>query len=52
MEWMKATELIKKLQDLVEKHGDQVVGINTEDGAFAATGCYYDPIAESIFISE
>ena len=52
MEWMKASELIEKLKKLVEDRGDQVVGVKTEEGAFPATDCYYDPIAESIFISE
>lgn len=49
---MKTTELIKHLTDLVEQRGDQDVAIRTEEGTFAADGCYYDPIAESIIVSE
>lgn len=49
---MKAKELIEILAVLVEKHGDQDVAISTEEGAFAADGCYYDAIAESIMIAE
>lgn len=45
-------ELIEILTALVEKHGDQDVAIRTEEGTFAADGCYYDPIAESIIIEE
>lgn len=49
---MKTKELIEILTALVEKHGDQDVAISTEEGTFAADGCYYDPIAESIIVSE
>lgn len=49
---MKTTELIKTLTDIVEEYGDQDVAIRTEEGTFAADGCYYDPIAESIIVSE
>ena len=45
---MKTTELIARLQKLVEEKGDQDVAIRTEEGTFAIGACFYDPFAESI----
>lgn len=52
MEQFKASEIVERINELIEKHGDVPVAVNTEDGTFAALGCYYDIFAESIIISE
>ena len=49
---MKTTELIARLQKLVEEKGDQDVAIRTEEGTFAIGACFYDLFAESIIIDE
>ena len=52
MEQFKASELVERINELIEKHGDVPVAVSTEEGTFAALGCYYDIFAESIIISE
>ena len=52
MEQFKATEIIDRLNELIEKHGDVPVAIQTEEGMFPVTGCYYDIFAESIVMTE
>lgn len=52
MEQFKASELVERLNGLIKKHGDVDVAVHTEEGTFAALGCYYDIFAESIIISE
>ena len=52
MEQFKASELVERLNELIKKHGDVDVAVHTEEGTFAALGCYYDIFAESIIISE
>ena len=47
-----ASELIKRINELIEKHGDVSVAVRTEEGTFAVLGCYYDIFVESIIISE
>lgn len=49
---MKTTELIARLQKLVEEKGDQDVAIRTEEGTFSIGACFYDLFAESIIIDE
>lgn len=52
MEQLKASELVERLNELIKKHGDVDVAVHTEDGMFAAFGCYYDNFVEAIIISE
>ena len=52
MEQFKASELVERLNELIKKLGDVDVAVQTEEGTFAALGCYYDIFAESIIISE
>lgn len=52
MERFKASEIIERLNELIEKHGDVDVAIHVEEGTFPVMGCYYDIFAESIIISE
>jgi hypothetical protein len=40
---MKATELIKKLRDLVKKHGDLQILNEYDDKTFTAKLCVYNP---------
>ena len=38
--------------ELITKYGDVPVAIQTEEGMFPLTGCYYDIFAESIIMAE
>jgi hypothetical protein len=49
---MRTSELIKELQNMIERHGDKDVAIRTEEGTFDTDGCYYDSFVDSIVISE
>ena len=51
-EQFKASELVERINELIKKHGDVDVAVHTDEGTFAALGCYYDIFAESIIISE
>lgn len=47
-----ASEIVERINELIKKHGDVPIAVQTEDGTYAALGCYYDIFAESIIISE
>lgn len=48
----KASEIVKRLNELIAKHGDVDVAVRTDEGTFPALGCYYDPFAKLIIVSE
>lgn len=52
MEQFKASEIIIRINELIEKYGDVTVAIQTEEGMFPVTACYYDIFAESIIMAE